>query len=676
MFPMIEKTRNGLIFREGHEHLQIEAWGPDALRVRAWKCAALPEHDWALLPPAPAEETLQIKGNQAVLTNGRISVTVSSRGRLRFYNQHGNLLLEEFYRRREGYMNMEGDEHLAALRSESDFASALDLDAREFKPILGGDYELTARFESDPQEALYGMGNYQQPFLNLKGCTLELAHRNSQSSVPFLLSGKGYGFLWNNPAIGRATFAKNITEWHARSTDVLDYWICAGDTPAQITGCYARAVGTPPMMPEYALGFWQCKLRYTSQEELMAVAREYYRRHVPVSVIVVDFFHWPHQGDWKFDPEFWPDPKGMVEELASMGMQLMVSVWPTVDVNSENYLEMTRKGLLIRADRGVPVSMLFEGNTLHFDATNPEARAFIWQKAKVNYYDLGIRIFWLDEAEPEYAYYDFDLYRYHLGPNLRIGNLYPRMYAQAFYEGMTAEGQTQVVNLLRSAWAGSQRYGALVWSGDIDSSFRSMRNQLCAGLNMGLAGIPWWTTDIGGFHGGNIHDPEFQELLLRWFAWGCYCPVMRLHGDRDPQLPPPRPGSRGGGQLGSGAPNEIWSYGEKNYEIMRAFILKREEMRPYIRAQMQRAHQDGTPVIRPLFYDFPEDPAAWRCEDAYMFGDALLVAPVLEAHAEQRPVYLPAGCQWLEEATGKHYEGGQTVTAYAPIDVIPVFRRE
>ena len=265
-------------------------------------------------------------------------------------------------------------------------------------------------------------------------------------------------------------------------------------------------------MPDYAMGFWQCKLRYQTQEELLNVAREYKRRGLPISVIVVDFFHWTMQGEWKFDPEYWPDPDAMIKELKDMGIELMVSIWPTVDHRSENYEEMVEMGYLIRTERGHRIAMDFHGNTAHFDATNPAAREYVWDKIKKNYYDKGIKIFWLDEAEPEYTYYDFDLYRYHLGPNVQIGNIYPLMYARTFFDGMKSAGQENIINLLRCAWAGSQRYGALVWSGDIHSSFESMRNQLAAGLNMGIAGIPWWTTDIGGFHGGYPDDPEFREL--------------------------------------------------------------------------------------------------------------------------------------------------------------------
>jgi alpha-D-xyloside xylohydrolase len=428
------------------------------------------------------------------------------------------------------------------------------------------------------------MGQYQHPYLNLKGCDLELAHRNSQASVPFMLSSLGYGFLWNNPAVGRVTFGKNVTTWEARSTKKLDYWITAGDTPAEIEEAYADVAGTVPMMPDYAMGFWQCKLRYQTQDELLQVAREYKKRGLPISVIVVDFFHWPFQGEWKFDPVYWPDPDAMIAELQSMGIELMVSIWPTVDKRSENFQEMLEKGLLIRTNRGYRLSMDFQGNTIHYDATNPEAQKYVWEKVRKNYYAKGIKIFWLDEAEPEYSVYDFDNYRYHLGSDLQIGNIYPVMYAKTFFDGMNAAGQKNILNLLRCAWAGSQKYGTTVWSGDIHSSFESLRNQVAAGLNMGIAGIPWWTTDIGGFHGGNVTDKDFHELLIRWFEYGTFCPVMRLHGDREPHKT--QFGTTGGATCVSGADNEVWSYSDEVYAVCKKYLFLREQLKPYITAIM------------------------------------------------------------------------------------------
>ncbi|MFR8670599.1 MAG: TIM-barrel domain-containing protein [[Clostridium] leptum] len=642
------------MYRYRNETVHVEPWGANAVRVRATKNPAFPENDWALAsrPSAQAEITVSPEG--AVLTNGKIRLSLSNNGKITVYNQKDERILEEDTRK----------------------FCALKIEAREFRPIPGGDYHLTARFQSlDPNERIYGMGQYQQPYLNLKGTDLELAHRNSQASVPFMISSLGYGLLWNNPAVGRAVFGKNVTSLEAFSTQALDYWIVAGDTPAELIEAYGSVAGTVPMMPEYGLGFWQCKLRYQIQEELLHVAREYKRQGLPIDVIVIDFFHWPHQGDWKFDPAYWPDPKAMIEELKSMGIQLMVSIWPTVETDSENYEEMLENGYLIRCDRGVDTSFIFlDKNTLPFDATNPEARGYVWAKVKEHYYDAGVRLFWLDEAEPEYNIYDFDNYRYYSGPCLQTGNIYPSCYSQAFYDGMKAAGQTNIVNLVRCAWAGSQKYGALVWSGDIPSTFGSMKNQLAAGLNMGIAGIPWWTTDIGGFYGGDPTNPEFQELFIRWFQWGAFCPVMRLHGDREPRQP--QYGTTGGYFCASGADNEVWSYGPEAFEICKKYLRLREEMRDYTRKLMEEAHTKGLPLMRAMFVEFPDDPVCWELEEQYMYGDKYLVAPILNLGQRARKVYLPSGCDWrLSDGSQQIFSGGQWTEVRAPLDTMPVFER-
>lgn len=654
------RAEGGRLIRQyDSEKLWIEPWGANSLRVRSTHQAVMSPEPWALLTQEDQSVNIHIEEDTATITNGKIRAVVSPGGKITFYNHKSEVLLEEYMRNRSDIKQ---------------FCSALMIDSREFTPIPGGDYKLKLNFESDPEEKIFGMGQYQHPYLNMKNCTLELAQRNSQASVPFALSSKGYGFLWNNPAIGKVTFGKNITEWEAQSTKQMDYWVTSGDTPAEIEEAYASVTGTVPMMPEYGLGFWQCKLRYQTQEELLSVAREYKLRGLPIDVIVVDFFHWPKQGEWKFDSDYWPDPEQMVRELREMGIELMVSIWPTVDKTSENYDEMLRKGYLVRTDRGIRTTMDFLGNTVFYDATNPDARQYVWNIAKQNYYDKGIKIFWLDEAEPEYSIYDFDNYRYHAGPNLQVGNFYPLQYAQTFYDGMKDSGQEGIVNLVRCAWAGSQRYGALVWSGDIDSSFTSMRNQVKAGLNMGLAGIPWWTTDIGGFHGGNPDDPNFRECIIRWFQYGAFSPVFRLHGDREPAGQPL--GSKGGGLCWSGAANEVWSYGEEAYEIFQKYMLMRERLRPYIRSLMASAHQKGTPVMRPLFYEFPADAETWEIEDQYMFGPDILVAPILEQGLRTRSVYLPYGSTWRNAASRMQYEGGQWIECAAPLDTMPLYFRD
>lgn len=679
----VRQDGNKLIIERGVSQVWIEPWGENSLRVRMTCEPHMDPNDWALcekVKECKAEISFEevdttdpwYKGEEwakyhqtgvvATLKNGNIVAKVNPEGWISYYNAKGELLTEEYWRTRDRINR---------------YCVPLRVEGREMKPLQGStDYELTARFEAFDDEKIFGMGQYQEKNLNKKGAILELAHRNSQASVPFYVSSRGYGFLWNNPAIGTASFGMNKTEWHAKTTRKMDYFITAGYTPAQIEKQYSDAVGRTPMMPEFGLGYWQCKLRYRNQEEILAVAREHKRRGLPMDAIVVDFFHWTMQGEFKFEPRDWPDPDAMVKELKELGIETVVSVWPTIDERSENFGEMNSKGYLVRADRGNSNHMTWMGNTVFYDATHPGAQKFVWDKCKENYYKKGIRIFWLDEAEPEYGPYDFDNYRYYAGPALQCTNIYPNMYAKGFYDGLKEAGEKEILSLVRCAWAGGQKYGALTWSGDIHSSFRSMREQLQAGLNMGMAGIPWWTSDIGGFIGGDISDPYFKELLLRWFAWGAFCPVFRMHGERSPWYEREQEFINNVRQLTSGQDNEVWSFGEDNYEILKEYLFIRERLRPYIREVMREASETGAPVMRPMFFDFPEDPVCWETEDQYMFGPDLLVAPVMEIGMRSRSVYLPAGLKWTDAKSGKVYEGGQRVEVDAPVDVIPVFVRE
>ncbi len=650
---------NKLFYRYDNELIQVEPWGKNSVRIRATKQEAFPNENWALNEAEPQEAQIII-GETAELTNGKITVKIGQRGKMSVYNQEGKLLLEEYKR---------------SFDPDDESFSPLHISGRAYKPITGGDYSVTLRFESlDSEEKIYGMGQYQHPYLNLKGTDIELAQRNSQASIPFMVSSLGYGFLWNNPAIGRAVFGKNMTTWEAMSSKCIDYWVTAGDTPAEIEENYASVTGYAPMMPDYAMGFWQCKLRYQTQDELMNVAREYKRRGLPLSVIVIDYFHWPYMGDWRFDEEFWYDIEGMVKELSEMGIELMVSVWPQVDQRSENFKEMREEGLLAQTEHGTRISMEFMGKTIPYDATNERAREYVWNKIKKNYYDKGIKLFWLDEAEPELNPYDFENIRYSIGSNLAVGNIYPKMYAKGFYDGLKSVGEKDILTLIRCAWAGSQKYGTLVWSGDVFSTFEAMRTQVMAGLNMGLSGIPWWTTDIGGFNGGNPEDEGFRELLIRWFQYGTFCPVMRLHGNREPHKEPIC--NERGGLCTSGADNEVWSFGDKAYEILKKYMFIRERLFDYIKEQMKEAHTKGTPVMRTLFYSFPKDKTVWEIDDEYMFGSDILVAPIMYSGVTEKKIYLPKGTRWVDVWSKKAYEGGQYVTVPVTIEDVPLFVTE
>lgn len=656
-----EQTELALQGRSGNELVEIRAWGKNALRVRATRYPQFTGEMQGLeeQTETPLEQvSISISGQKGEIQNGKLRCVFDSRGFLTFYKGDCQIL-KEYYRAGWGI---------------NPHSPSMKVTAREFKAHTGGTYSITMRFEANENEKIFGMGQYQQPNLNLKGCVLELAQRNSQISIPFYLSSKGYGFLWNNAGIGEVMFGENYTQWHSLCSDELDYWITADDTPKDILNNYTGVTGRAPEFPDNALGLWQCKLRYRTQEEVLEVAREYHRRGIPLDVIVIDFFHWIRQGDWSFDPEYWPNPTAMMQELCELGVRCMVSVWPTIDRKSCNFWEMMDRGLVVRTERGSIQTFDFQGDTVIYDATNPEAREFIWGRAKENYYRHGIDMFWLDEAEPEYSAYDFDHYRYYAGPALKVSNSYPKWHMKAFYDGLREQGRTDIVNLSRCAWVGSQKYASVVWSGDIFSNFETLRDQLSAGLNIGIAGIPWWVSDTGGFFGDKTAE-HFNELLIRWFQFSTFCPVLRMHGDRGPHdIPSLSNLDYGGGFSATGQPNELWSYGEEAYEIMKKYLELRLSMKSYIKSVLQEASENGSPVLRTMFYEFPEDETCWNLKEQYMFGWKYLVAPVLYQGMSERTVYLPQG-RWQSIHDHQVYEGGREITAAAPLEIIPVFER-
>jgi len=648
---------NRIIWETAGELVYIEPYGRDAIRFRSSKSLRIDEAlNWTLEEPASPEGVIiEADDEKACMTNGKIQVTITGDGTVTYRNTRtGKVLLEEYW--------IDGRVHTAPLRR-----------AREYRVTSGNQFKISLYFKAEPGEHFYGMGQDANDCFDLKGSTVELLQKNGKCTIPYTYSSRGYGFIWNNPAIGRAEFVNNHTMWHVQCAKQIDYVIIAGDTPGEINEKFTAITGRAPMLPEWAAGFWQCKLRYETQKELLQVAREYKRRGLPISVIVIDYFHWTMQGEWKFDPEKWPDPKAMVSELESMGIKLMVSVWPTIDPRSENYAYMREHNYILRGERGVDVVFMFFGPQTYVDTTHPGAREFFWSRAKKNYYDYGIRTFWLDEAEPEMRPYDYDNVRMYLGNGEEVSNIYCVGFAKAFYDGLKAQGE-EVCNLVRCAWLGSQRYGVVLWSGDIASTFDSLRKQLKAGLNVAMCGIPWWTTDIGGFINGDPESEEFRELMIRWFEFGVFCPIFRLHGFRLPY--PVRDILNPDGYCGSGGPNEVWSFGEEAYEIIRRYMYVREELKPYIMKQMKLASEDGTPVMRPLFYDFCGDKNVYDIGDEYMFGPDLLVAPVVELGARKRMVYLPEGCRWKDAGTGMVYDGGTRIEADAPLDTIPLFLKE
>lgn len=638
----------GILFETRDELAFVQPYGENCVRVRSTRNSKLSDERWTLLPPEKAVSSVSLENpDRAVLTNGKLSVTVEktwSGCRIAFMRDGKTVL---------------------STREECDLAV-------RYSHNEGDNYYTTVLFDAR-DEHIYGIGQEQQGFFDRKGCTYDLMHRNTKSTLPVIYSSLGYGFLWNNPAPGKVEFGLNRTVWTADSCYQADYLVFVGDTPAQVLNRYARLTGFAPKMPEWAAGFWQSRCRYESQEELMEAAREYHSRGIPVDVMVIDFFHWTEQGNCDFDPEYWPDPKRMTNELKEMGMRPIVSYWPTINPKSRNWQEMDDRKLVIRTENGQYSTFDFWGHQTFVDMFDPETRSFVWEQIKKTYIEYGIRTFWLDEAEPEVHPQQFSNLKTYAGNMAQIALMYPYYYAKCYHDGLKSEGEEDVVLLTRAAYPGSQKFGALVWNGDVPSDFRALKESVVSGLSMAMCGIPWWNSDIGGFFGGDTESDYFRELIVRWFQFGLFCPVMRLHGtrnrqsyyvDRNPGIICP-----GGGY------NEIWHFGEENYQIIKELILLRQRLKPYILKCAERSAATGEPIMRPMFFDFPEDENCYKLSDQYMFGPDILFAPVVEQGQTRRSVYLPEG-RWIRTSDKSVRTGGGFVDEKAEISEFIAFVRE
>ena len=356
-----------------------------------------------------------------------------------------------------------------------------------------------------------------------------------------------------------------------------------------------------------------------------------------------------------------------------MNIQPIVSIWPTINPKSENYHEMSEGNMLVRTENGQYGTFDFYGQQTFIDPMNPKTASFVWDKVKKNYYDYGIKTFWLDEAEPEVHPQQFGHLKFYLGNGAQTAMLYPYYYSKMFYEGLQSVGEEQIISLTRAAYPGSQKYGSAVWNGDIMSSFEALKMSVKSGLSMAMSGIPWWNSDIGGFHSGDIESDYFRELVVRWFQFGLFSPIMRLHGARirGKNHIPRHPGII----EQSGGDNEIWCFGEDNYPVLKKLIELRERMKPYTKKYMDIASKTGKPIMRPMFFDFYQDDLCYTLEDQYLYGEDILFAPIVEKGQEERSVYLPQG-NWVHVFTGKVYDGGQTILCQAKLHEFIAFVKE
>ena len=507
-------------------------------------------------------------------------------------------------------------------------------------------------------ESFYGLGSHQAGVWNYRGDAVDISQDNTNIGIPMFLSSNGYGIFWNNAS--RSRFNNrflNALYVSSEVADAVDYYFLYGPEFDTIISGYQFMTGGVPMFPKWAYGFWQCKNRYSSQEELLGVARSYRERHIPVDGIVQDWFWWNTMGEPVFDASRYPDPKKMVDDLHDMNFHLMISFWPYFRPGTKTYDEMDRLKFFVDKTK---VGGFHPAGQALYDAFNPSARKYYWNLIDTALFRIGVDAWWLDTVEPETEGSETNvLVKNHtaIGSGARYANMYPLMTEKAVYEGQRGRSDNKRVFILgRSAFAGSQRMATTVWSGDINSDWTFFKKQIPAGLNYSVSGLPYWTTDIGGFLLGNPDEPGYRELFIRWFQFGTFNPILRVHGTRTTNQ------------------NELWSYGPEAQKILVQFDRLRYRLLPYIYSLARMATDKQCAIMRPLVMDFRTDPRAAGVGDQFMFGPAILVNPVTEPECDSRRLYLPKAA-WYDFWDGTKIEGGRAIDATAPLDRMPLFVR-
>src|SRR5579875_3535866 len=520
------------------------------------------------------------------------------------------------------------------------------------------DYSL--RYVLSPEDQFYGMGQVDQLSaevdLNHRGHLREVWNQHSPPAVtifPSVLSLRGYALLVDNPC--RATWDLGYTDprsfsYRARGGG-LQYYVILGPELPRILHSLLELTGYPPLPPRWTLGLLQSRYGYGSRQELEEIASQFRSRQLPCDALILDVFWFREMGDLAFDPQRWPQAGEMIKGLKRQGFRTVVIEEPYLTRQSQNYPEAQRRGYLARHYDGSTYTFDFwPGQCALLDFTNPAARNW-WTEQHRPLLEMGIDGWWADLNEPSKHPQDM---AHHGGSAEAVHNLYPLLMQQAIsaaYERYAPGRRTFILS--RSAYAGSQRYGVGWWSGDVERTFAALRKQVAVGLSAGLAGIPLWSSDVGGYGFAGECTPE---LYVRWFQFGAFTPLLRPHGDENQKREP-------------------WQFGSQVEAICRMYLRLRYRLLPYIYTLAREASSSGTPLMRPVIMEFPGDAAASNLADQYLFGPDILVAPVTEADAVSRPVYLPAAT-WSDFWTGARVQGPCTIEAAAPLDRLPLYIRE
>ena len=621
----ITPVGDGVLVKTARDQVHIAVCGPELIHVTAGPKSAKPSsphQPWIVKECSADKFTIEKSDKAATLRSAALEVQIGlENGGLTFLDASGKPLLTE--------------------------GIWAPFSTRHYHQKEDGLFSVMDEFQLPEDEAIYGLGQHQSGAMNYRGMSVSLAQNNTDVAVPLLISTRGYGLLWNTAAQSSMNnqFPRTLI-LSAEAAEGLDYYFIYGPEPDQIIHQYRELTGHAPLFARWTYGFFQSKDRYKTQDELVGIVDQYRSKHIPLDTVVQDWQWWTKWGASDFNSSY-PDFAGAVGKIHDRRARVMISIWPNFDPATPIYQQMKAQGFLID-EKG------------DYDVTNPAARELYWKLLPSTLIAKGVDAFWLDASEPEAGELGIPPgHKLFFGAGSLYTNIFPMLHTYGVYENWrkTSE-QKRVFMLTRSAFLGQQRNSAATWSGDVYSNFWALKRQIPAGLNFSISGIPYWTTDIGGYGypNGNTSDPEYQEVYTRWFEYGTFCPIFRTHGHRENDT------------------NELWSYGAAAPTLIK-FDKLRYRFLPYIYSLAWLVTKNDYTIMRPLVMDWRSERKAWYIGDQFMFGPALLVNPVTEAGVTSRSVYLPRASGWYDFWSGERIAGDQTITAAAPADRIPLYLR-
>lgn len=633
----VQKQPDGILLTLQPGAMQLQVWSDLIIRVTHTTASELASRKSlsVIAKPESTVWTMKESSGSVLLETDTLRVRVDKKtGAVSFLDRTGRVVLEE---------SVAGSPSVSNTITETNSADVHD------------------EFVLQPDEQIYGLGQHQNGLMSYRGSTVKLLQKNREVAIPVLVSSRGYGLLWDNPAVTDVGIGvpgkESVVSWHSEAGKAVDYYFLYGPTVDQVIHDYRKLTGNAPLMGKWLWGFWQSKEHYSTQKEMLEVASEYRKLGLPIDGVIQDWQYWK-AGGWgshEFDPSRYPDPTNMVNILHNQGFHVFLSVWARFDRGLQNTEELEKAGALY--PQTYP-NVYPKGEGKWYDAFNPAGRQLYWQQIQQKLFVKGFDGWWLDASEAELGgkWGEFRTVPTAAGLGSTVYNAFPLMTTTAVYQGQrAATDQKRVAILTRSAYAGQQRNAAITWSGDINGNWDVFKKQIPAGLNFSVSGIPYWNTDIGGFFGGSPKDPKYQELFTRWFEYGAFCPMFRVHG--------------------TGEGKEFWQWDEDTQKVWKKYVALRYRLLPYIYSVSWQVTHSGGTMMRPLVIDFANDPRALTIADQYLFGPAILVSPITDAAATSRSVYLPGKKRWYDFWTGRAEEPSRQVTAAAPMDILPLYIR-